>query len=1294
MNNSIAIAEKIKIALAKFASTDYAGAGTNFFDIILGEDLSESHQEEELAVHDLLTRLSDGKYIKDSPAKEKDDKIITEKIKSVYSARVLAVDDLNKIALSHKIKLNNELSLWKQCLFLIVQMKQEKNRKSTYTRLTRILNKRSDSPIIILFCDKASNNSHVSLSLIERRPDKRQQELDVLAQKVTMLYNIKCDAPHRADIDLLSELNLSKIMANLPKDEKYFDEIISKWLNIISIEKLNNNFYKDLYNWFDKAIKDPEVKFPSEYIYYKMEGGKEVPKTKEIKPQEQLIRLVIRFMFVWFIKEKQIVPDILFDKGKIFASDDLLEGTNKDYILKGKYSGKEDNYYRAILQNLFFATLNTPLDEDKDYLSRGFRKKVKAGKPNNPDYRNFNKWRYESEIHNPGMFAEIMNQIPFINGGLFDCLDSFEGVKDKNRPGYRLDCFTENTSQRQCLSVPNKIFFDKYGAENEGLISIFNRYKFTVEENTPLDIDVALDPELLGIVFENLLASYDDKETTKDKKKGKVRKATGSYYTPRHIVHFMVNESLKEYLDKKLNDEKYSVSSKQLDNLLDTSLEEVEEEISTDSTLMMIKAINDLKVLDPAVGSGAFPMEVLNICVKLLTKLDPDNKIWRDEQIKNIPEYKSLQQDQETSSKIMDKNAREDAQTTLSIKKEQIKNDFKNDDYSRKLYLIRNTIFGVDIQPIACQVTRLRFFISLAIEQEKDSNAKDNNYGINPLPNLETNFIAANSIIGDKDILEILDSWDCFQNIHQKILKNRDQIFNVRNRQEKLYLIQEDKELRDRLGDEMIKHFYPDGEERTDDRHKKQREALMQAVYKIQSWNFTDQNVAAQWFQPEVMFNITKGFDMIIGNPPYVRQETFKDDKYKLKIYREDVYHGRADLYTYFYSLGFHLLSSFGNLCFITSNKWHKVDSGRKLREVFRRTMDIKLIFDMKERVFDAGVDTCIVLAVKEYIGSKRQFRYSECIPKSLDSLPEIPYDASGENVFIIKPKEINDIKKQMDRVGIPIAKLKSCRMYRGIKTGSKPAFVISNVIKEVLCKADKKSQEIMAPLIEANQILPYCYTNQKKWLINVHDGYKDADGKEIASINIDEYSAVKKHLDGYKLTDRKAWGKTHYNLVRYSFLDLLFQEKVIWRNINSRFTASLDTEGIFVLDTCSLIYRPGYNKYLVALFNSKLINYYCSLILPGMADSTLEHKPLYLNKLPIVELTKDKVEPYNKLIDTIIEKKKVGESTQSEEYEIDELVYKLYKITDSERKIVEDELNKHQSKKPSYLERSSTMCQ
>ena len=554
----------------------------------------------------------------------------------------------------------------------------------TYTRtvlanITRFISRGIPQPIMLMF----RYSSFLTLAIINRRQHKHDDKKQVL-EKVTLIKDIDLNSPKRAHIDILSELNLHQLIKN--ETVNNFDTLHDAWEDILNTEVLNKRFYRDLETWYEWAASTETCKFPD----------------KENKMQ--IIRMITRLLFIWFLKEKNLVPsDIFEEKGA------------RAYL--NNFDFETSDYYQAILQNLFFATLNTPIRE------RAFRESNDTNdtktsttgqfsRPSrNPDHRNSNKYRYIDLLHDGDAFLEHLKQVPFVNGGLFDSLDSFKGQK---AGGKRVDCFTDWPRHRQRLHVPAKLFFQK----EKGLYEIFSRYKFTVEENTPVEQEVALDPELLGQAFENLLGVYNP-ETEE-----LARKETGSFYTRRHVVDYMVGEALIAYFLQKVtpgDGDTQFLEERLRDDLL--AYDQLGEKDKSNDHMIydseiepMIQAIDELKILDPAVGSGAFPMGILNKLVLILKKLDPENERWKQQQI-------------EQASKIPDPQSREGA---LDVIDEVFSEANQYNNYGRKLYLIQNSIYGVDIQPIAVTIAKLRFFISLVIEQEPNE-IPDENYGIRPV---------------------------------------------------------------------------------------------------------------------------------------------------------------------------------------------------------------------------------------------------------------------------------------------------------------------------------------------------------------------------------------------------------------------------------------------------------------------------------------------------------------------------------------------------------------------------------
>ncbi|MCK9290385.1 MAG: BREX-1 system adenine-specific DNA-methyltransferase PglX [Bacteroidales bacterium] len=606
-----------------------------------------------------------------------------------------------------------------------------------------------------------------------------------------------------------------------------------------SVSTLTKEFYNELFQWYQWALSDEiDITFPRNT--FTVDDDRE-------KLEEQIIRLITRLLFVWFIKQKQLVPNYLFD----------------DKFLKNKLKGfnpldtKNGNYYNAILQNLFFATLNKPINE------RAFAKEENAR-----DIKTLYRYAEMFSISEQEII-DLFKTIPFLNGGLFECLDkeiSTDGVK------YHLDGFSRNDHRQvngqysHRAFIPNRVFFD----EEKGIIPLLGRYNFTVEESAPDDVQVALDPELLGNVFENLLGAFN-KET-----KESARKQSGSFYTPREIVDFMVNESLLAYLNQ------------QLENI------DLDGELSDNDKKRIYDTLLKIKILDPACGSGAFPMGILNGIINLLEKI-------------GVAEQLNM--------------------------------------YKLKLHLIENCIYGVDLQTIAAQISKLRFFISLIVEQG-EINVNKENYGVITLPNLETKFVAANTLIGihKKEAQFNLFEDPEIETIKQAILAVRHEHFYAKSAQEKRQLRDRDAKLRKKLSEllEGNHEFAPDD------------------AKQVAQWNPYDQNESSSFFDAEWMFGVKEGFDIVIGNPPYI---STKGVDSKMKKEFERIYGFADDTYNHFFFKGIELLKKYGVLSYITPKTFWTTQTKRNLRDLLL-SKKVGYIFDTANPFEAAMVDTCVTSVI------------------------------------------------------------------------------------------------------------------------------------------------------------------------------------------------------------------------------------------------------------------------------------------------------------------------------------------
>ena len=724
--------------------------------------------------------------------------------------------------------------------------------------LTRTFNRISEKmPVALVLKYNIGTEACFSIAISERFKYKQNWRQGEKAGKVTILRDIHTLTTHAGHQRILTDLVKPNGISN-------YDQLHQHWLQVLDVNILNKKFFTALANWYFWAMEN--VSFPDD-----------LEKKAEVRNATNLIRLITRVVFIWFIKEKALVPNALFNPAYLNT---ILKDFNK--------TKKSANYYHAILQNLFFGTLNQKMKERK------FAKDGKSITTNAGEYGVKNLFRYANLFTITNKEAmELFEDVPFLNGGLFDCLDK------QNEDGkiVYVDGFSRNP-KKQAL-VPDYIFFGEeqdvdlnqiYATKNKkhkvsGLINLLNSYKFTITENTPIEEEVALDPELLGKVFENLLASYNPETQTT------ARKQTGSFYTPREIVNYMVDESVIEYLkqtilaephemltlgssqtelfgnDTRSGQLKLEASTKPSrwngkEKLFEANLrqlisyEPLQPFIHIKDVKDLIEAINNCKILDPACGSGAYPMGILHKLVHVLQKLDPGNKLWKAQQRENVigEQIRLLEQDRAAIKGLSDKAVRTKAENAVENRLAEIEEIFESknnfDDYARKLYLIENCIYGIDIQPIAVQISKLRFFISLIIDQTKQPN-KDN-FGIRSLPNLETKFVAANTLIGlDKPVQTALRNPQI--EVKEAELKTlRHKYFTANTRKEKLQYQKQDKTLRQAIA----KMLESDGWQTT-------------VAKQIVAFDPYDQNKFAPWFEPEWMFGLTSGFDIVIGNPPW-----------------------------------------------------------------------------------------------------------------------------------------------------------------------------------------------------------------------------------------------------------------------------------------------------------------------------------------------------------------------------------------------------------------------------------------
>ena len=864
-------------------------------------------------------------------------------INEIYLVGIVTDEVFNRKLLA---EVDNELSSDYQGLLIIaVDLKDKTANRTELSTLTRLFSRRLKAmPVAVLF----RYGNHIALANAERTQYKQTYREGEKIGKVSILKDIDTLKPHRGHLRILEKLQIDKSI-------KTFKELYAKWLGVFDTKILNKEFYKELFAWYEWAISETSgIKYPND--------PKAIKEERQL--EKQIIRLITRVLFVWFIKQKGLVPNNLFEE----------TGLQKILIDFQANSSENGNYYNAILQNLFFATLN------KEITERAFAKEK-----NSRDVKTLYRYAEMFSISEEKVI-ELFKPVPFLNGGLFECLDKDQGNDGKR---YHLDGFSrnENTKEegnrfRQRTLIPNIFFFEK----DKGLFSILNKYYFTVEENTPEEVQVALDPELLGNVFENLLGAFNP-ETEES-----ARKLSGSFYTPKEVVNYMVDESLKVYLKSHLP----SFSSELIEELFEG------QDLTTDfdditKRKQVAECLRKVKILDPACGSGAFPMGILNRMVYILEKLGVD---------------------------------------------------INETNYQLKRHLIEKCIYGVDIQTTATQISKLRFFISLILEQSETNTDPALNYGIQPLPNLETKFVTANTLIDirEKGYIQgnVFTHSSEFSNIQEKLFEIREKHFNASTPREKKKLREKDETLRKELAQLLEKYG----------------EATPENAKLFVEWNPYDQNTSASFFVPKWMFNKIESFDIIIGNPPYINIEKIdKDIKARKKDFRTA--YKKYDLYVLFYEKGIDWLKEKGILSYITSNKFLSQEYGLLLRqELLKNT--INSIVNFNYDIFEnATVRTCILSLTKvtseinhpiQLIDIKTEKDAGKFINREYEMIFQNIFTTTEYNNFRINlTEEKMSILDKIDKKSIKLEEVCS------VNYGLRPSSEILGLKKESFISKDKK---------------------------------------------------------------------------------------------------------------------------------------------------------------------------------------------------------------------------------------------
>lgn len=1052
---------------------------------------------------------------------------------------------------------------------------------------------------------------------------------------------------------------------------------------LFALEKVTNEFFKEYKNKYldikETLIKDEN--FVSEALKHDTENPESFIEGFSKKLMGQIA-------FIYFLQKKgwlgiEIVPESLtFEEyNRIYerALDNEKEILNKVffrkekdlYILNKEELKKLDNKKESEL--LVGAFHNTEYFKDwgsgkKKFLRELFEKHKKEDKNNGKTffedyleplfYNNFSEDRGEKQYS-----AEFNCRLPFLNGGLFDPYGDYNW-KDT------------------IFNLDDSLFSND---KNDGILDIFDRYNFTINENDNYETEVAVDPEMLGKVFENLLEVSD-------------RKSKGAFYTPREIVRYMTNESIMNYLLSCL--EKKGISKEDLEYLFNLGefTKEYDEQIFEKDYLkdeevlkrgifgmprniiIYSKEIDELlkkvKIADPTCGSGAFPLGILNEIVRarnVLTFYMNMIEVLKEKDEKNY--WSRLDKKQKSRT-----------------------------PYKLKLYAIQNSLYGVDIEPSAIDITKLRLWLSILV----DSTNND----VRPLPNLDFNFMIGNSLIDEFEGMKLFDETLLDDKVLEKKVKKVKKAENM-----KLFRGIEEVQ-QDILNEIFVKQslFF---NENNSNRKKELKNDIEELENNLIKLTLTENGNHKKLEEIEKgrkerrkpyflwklefakVFKENGGFDIVIGNPPYIGEGKNKDVFLPVQqtSFGKKYYIGKMDFWYFFTSLGIELLKENGTLSYIAPNNWLTTAGGKKMRNHIMKETIIKEFIDFGDyMVFEnASQQTMVFLLEKNKEKNIIKIYYSKILfnkevlvdlekfllkNKSdnyvyyISNIDRKKYIEDSNIVFLnniidtitSKIKLQENFKFSADEItnGIhPHHAIVTKKMLEQLKNNYKIGdgiFVLTdNEIKKLSLNENEK--KLLKPLYESELLTKYTYKKDNhKYII-----YTDSSFKDISQMK--EYPILKKHLDNFKeviTSDNKPYG-----LHRARKEEFFIENKIVsLRKTSEPYFCYLDKPSYFMAEFYILKTDRINMKYLTGLLNSKLIAFWLRYM-GKMQGSNYQIDKEPLMNIPL-KIADENIE--NKiidLVDEIIELKKLNKDTQYLEDKIDEMVYDLYELTEEERELI-----------------------
>ncbi|EBI2410457.1 class I SAM-dependent DNA methyltransferase, partial [Campylobacter coli] len=891
---------------------------------------------------------------------------------------------------------------------------------------------------------------------------------------------------------------------------------------------------------------------------------------------------------------------------------------------------------------------------------------------------------------------------------------------------------TRKKSEFAYLPYLNSSLFEKQNIENTlEISSLSNDLKLFYYKNTVLKDDKCKAKKgqvgLLEYLFE-FLDSFDfgsddeqseilsQKELISSSVLGNVFEKLngykeGSFYTPSFITSYMCKESITKVVLDKFNAQ-FDLDAK--------DISELRKSLRKEDKKAQKELLNSIKICDPAVGSGHFLVSALNVMLSIYDELN-----LFDEEF-----YLEVQNDEILITGRKGEFIEYKRPKTPKDKAHLIQQEL----FHTKKDIIENNLFGVDINPNSCEITKLRLWIELLKHSFYQSFDDGNYHDLKTLPNIDINIKCGNSLVS---YFETGKSLSHYPNIkermgkYKRIVKDYKEGFYT----DKSRINQEIKNLKisfknfcfadkfkkemksfnDKcekyskkygnflaVDDENLKFFVSANLTLFDFDEKEAAKEFANLKKEYDSIFNLESNHPFEWrFEfPEILDDDGnfKGFDLIIGNPPYIRQEELKELKSHLaKNYK--VYKGTSDIYTYFYELGFNVLKDRGGvLSYITSNKYTRAGYGEALREFLLKNVKFLEYTDLNGiKVFDSATVDTSILCFEKSKSKDNKFKYLSLSNEILKTcaydiglykdFAEFSQNSLSKESFTFSDENTSALKAKIERIGTPLKEWQGLNIYRGILTGYNEAFIITTEKRnEILanCKDEaekERTAKLIRKMLRGRDIKRYSYEWAGLWVINAHNGYKNQNGEKVEAINIENYPSLKKHFDEFypQLEKRADKGLTPYNLRNCAYIEEFEREKIVYSEIVRKPQFYLDTKLNFYAEATSFILTGENLKYLIAFLNNDFVAFIFKTFYAGgnLGENGFRYKKAFLEKLPIPKINSKNQKLADELINLVDEILKAKEqdknaNTQELENKINSLVYKLYNLNEEEIKTIE----------------------